>query len=102
MDKEAELHMRNVATNRSRNFSNKVRASYNIWRLQFHHTNTDSTLRLMKDQIIMAKVYATIAHSQKQPDMYALLMKCIKLCQEAIGDAHMDYELDSRYSILHP
>ncbi|XP_052169540.1 probable galacturonosyltransferase 3 [Oryza glaberrima] len=95
VDKEAELHMRNVATNRSRNFSNKVRASYNIWRLQFHHTNTDSTLRLMKHQIIMAKVYATIAHSQKQPDMYALLMKCIKLCQEAIGDAHMDYELDS-------
>uniref|UniRef100_A0A0E0LFW1 Uncharacterized protein n=1 Tax=Oryza punctata TaxID=4537 RepID=A0A0E0LFW1_ORYPU len=30
VDREAELHMRNVATNRSRNFSNKVRASYNI------------------------------------------------------------------------
>ncbi|KAL5224983.1 hypothetical protein ABZP36_011622 [Zizania latifolia] len=95
MDKEVELHMRNVATNSSRNFSNKVRASYNIWRLEFHHTNTDSTLRLMKDQIIMAKVYTTIAHSLKQPDLYVLLMKCIKQIQAAIGDAHMDHELDS-------
>ncbi|KAF0928352.1 hypothetical protein E2562_003174 [Oryza meyeriana var. granulata] len=95
MDKEAELHIRNVAASRSRNFSNKVRASYNIWRLEFHHTDIDSTLRLMKDQIIMAKVYATIAHSQKQPDLYSLLMKCIKQSQEAVGDAHMDYELDS-------
>ncbi|EEC81341.1 hypothetical protein OsI_24527 [Oryza sativa Indica Group] len=94
VDREAELNMRNVATDRSRNFSNKVRASYNIWRPGFHHTNTDSTLRLMKDQIIMAKVYATIAHSQKQPDLYVLLMTCIKQSQEGIGDAHMDYKLD--------
>ncbi|CAN6192408.1 unnamed protein product [Urochloa humidicola] len=95
MDKKVELEMRNAATNRSRNFDNKVRGSYNIWRQEFRFTNTDSTLRLMKDQIIMAKLYATIALSQKEPDMYALLMKCIKQSQTAIGDALMDSELDS-------
>uniref|UniRef100_A0A0E0AEN1 Hexosyltransferase n=1 Tax=Oryza glumipatula TaxID=40148 RepID=A0A0E0AEN1_9ORYZ len=67
VDREAELNMRNVATDRSRNFSNKI---------------------------IMAKVYATIAHSQKQPDLYVLLMTCIKQSQEGIGDAHMDYKFD--------
>jgi alpha-1,4-galacturonosyltransferase len=102
MDKETELQMRNTATNSSRNFDNKVKASYNIWRQEFHHTNTDSTLKLMKDQIIMAKVYATIARSQDEPDLYSSLMKCIKESKEAIGDAHMDNELDSRYYyILH-
>ncbi|KAI4965625.1 hypothetical protein ZWY2020_051263 [Hordeum vulgare] len=59
----------------SRNFDNKVKVSYNIWRQEFHHTNTDSTVKLMKDQIIMAK--------------------CIKESKAAIGDAHMDSELDS-------
>ncbi|KAM0891104.1 hypothetical protein ACQ4PT_026612 [Festuca glaucescens] len=95
MDKEVELQMRNMATNSSRNFDNKVKASYNIWRQEFHHTNTDSTLKLMKDQIIMAKVYATIARSQNEPDLYTSLMKCITESKEAIGDAHMDSELDS-------
>ncbi|KAK1613333.1 hypothetical protein QYE76_037081 [Lolium multiflorum] len=95
VDKEAELQMRSMATNSSRNFDNKVKASYNIWRQEFHHTNTDSTLKLMKDQIIMAKVYATIARSQDEPDLYGSLMKCIKESKEAIGDAHMDSELDS-------
>ncbi|KAK3131324.1 hypothetical protein QOZ80_6BG0504960 [Eleusine coracana subsp. coracana] len=94
MDKEVELQMRTAATNRSRNFDNKVRGSYNIWRPEFHHINTDSTLRLMIDQIIMAKIYATIALSQKESDLYASLMKCIKESQTAIGDAHMDSELD--------
>uniref|UniRef100_A0ACD5UIN9 Uncharacterized protein n=1 Tax=Avena sativa TaxID=4498 RepID=A0ACD5UIN9_AVESA len=95
MDKEAELQMRFAATNSSRNFDNKVKVSYNIWRQEFHHTNTDSTLKLMKDQMIMAKVYATIARSQDEPDLYASLMKCIKESKAAIGDAHMDSELDS-------
>jgi alpha-1,4-galacturonosyltransferase len=100
MDEEAELQMRTAATNSSRNFDNKAKGSYNIWRQEFHHINTDSTLRLMMDQIIMAKIYATIALSQKESDLYASLMKCIKESQAAIGDAHMDTELDSRYSIL--
>ncbi|PAN22251.1 hypothetical protein PAHAL_4G006600 [Panicum hallii] len=95
VDKKVELEMRNAAINSSRNFDNKVRGSYNIWRPEFRLTNTDSTLRLMKDQIIMAKLYATIAISQKEPDMYALLMKCIKESQTAIGDALIDSELDS-------
>lgn len=95
VDKKVELEMRNAAINSSRNFDNKVRGSYNVWRQEFRFTNTDSTLRLMKDQIIMAKLYATIALSQKEPDMYALLMKCIKQSQTAIGDALIDSELDS-------
>ncbi|PWZ22707.1 putative galacturonosyltransferase 3 [Zea mays] len=95
MDKKIELQMRNAAINSSRNFNNKVRGSYNIWRQEFRLVNTDSTLRLMKDQIIMAKLYATIALSQKEPDMYALLMKRIKESQTSIGDALIDSELDS-------
>ncbi|XP_066375984.1 probable galacturonosyltransferase 3 isoform X2 [Miscanthus floridulus] len=95
MDKKAELEMRNAAINSSMNFNNKIRGSYNIWRQEFRFINTDSTLRLIKDQIIMAKLYATIALSQKEPGMYALLMKCIKESQTAIGDALIDSELDS-------
>ena len=99
MDKKAELEMQNAAINSSMNFNNKIRGSYNIWRQEFRFINTDSTLRLIKDQIIMAKLYATLALPQKEPDMYALLMKCIKESQTAIGDALIDSELDSRYFI---
>lgn len=96
MSKEAELEMRQAAIERSKQFVNTVRERYSIWRSEFSNPNSDSTLKLMKDQVIMAKVYASMARSKKEFNLYDSLMKCIKESQLAIGDANSDNELPRR------
>ena len=53
----------------------------------------------MKDQIIMAKVYASIARSMKNLDLFGYLMNRIKENQNAIREANSDAELQKGYSI---
>lgn len=96
MSKEAELKMRQAAIERSKQFVNTARERYSIWRREFSNPNSDSTLKLMKDQVIMAKVYASMARSKKEFNLYDSLMKCIKESQLAVGDANSDNELPRR------
>nr|CAD1821213.1 unnamed protein product [Ananas comosus var. bracteatus] len=93
VSKEAELKMRQAAIERSKQFVNTARERYSIWRREFSNPNSDSTLKLMKDQVIMAKVYASMARSKKEFNLYDSLMKCIKESQLAVGDANSDNEL---------
>ncbi|XP_072987141.1 probable galacturonosyltransferase 3 isoform X2 [Typha latifolia] len=93
MSKETERRMRKEAIERTMQFVNTVKDRYSIWRREYHNPHSDSTLKLMKDQIIMAKVYASIAHSKKEFDLYYSLIKCVKQSQDAIGDANSDNDL---------
>ncbi|XP_020115246.1 probable galacturonosyltransferase 3 isoform X2 [Ananas comosus] len=93
VSKEAELKMRQAAIERSKQFVNTARERYSIWRREFSNPNSDSTLKLMKDQVIMAKVYASMARSKKEFNLYDSLMKCIKESQLAVEDANSDNEL---------
>ncbi|XP_078161132.1 galacturonosyltransferase 3 isoform X2 [Carex rostrata] len=93
MSQENETKIQNAAINRTKNFVNKVQDRYSIWRVLYQNPMSDSVLMLMKDQIIMAKVYASIFYSKKELDLYQLLIMRIKENQDAIGDASSDNEL---------
>ncbi|KAJ0963841.1 hypothetical protein J5N97_028963 [Dioscorea zingiberensis] len=93
VSKDAEMQMEVEAIERSRQFKNTNRGKYSIWRREYPSPNSDSTLKLMKDQIIMAKVYASIARSKKIFDLADSLMECIRQNLMVIGEANSDAEL---------
>lgn len=97
MSKGTELEMQRAAIERTKQFNNTVRGKYSIWRKEYNNPRSDSTLKLLRDQIIMAKVYASIARSNNVFDLYDSLMRHIKDSQHAIGDANSDAELPERY-----
>ncbi|KAM5562765.1 putative galacturonosyltransferase 3 [Rosa sericea] len=94
-DKEANDQMAAAAIDRSKSFDTTVTGKYSIWRRDYENPNSDSTLKLMRDQIIMAIAYANIAKSKNESVLYKSLMKHSKLSQNAIGEAHSDAELPS-------
>ncbi|XP_072989278.1 probable galacturonosyltransferase 3 isoform X1 [Typha latifolia] len=93
MSENAEVQMREAAIEWSNNFNSSIRPQYSIWRREHDNFRADSTLKLMNDQIIMAKVYASIARSRKLPDLADHLMKQIKESESVIKEANSDSEL---------
>ncbi|XP_038979795.1 probable galacturonosyltransferase 3 isoform X2 [Phoenix dactylifera] len=93
LSKDAELQMQIAAMERSKHFNNTLRGLHSVWRREHQNHRQDSTLKLMKDQIIMAKVYASIASSKKILDLAEHLMERIKENQDAIKEANSDAEL---------
>lgn len=100
MSKETELQMQNAAIERAKEFNNMRRAWYSIWRKEYINPNSDTTLKLMRDQKIMAKVYASVAYSTGERDLYNSLTRHIKEIQRGIGDANSDSELQERYLLV--
>uniref|UniRef100_A0A2P2KMV9 Hexosyltransferase n=1 Tax=Rhizophora mucronata TaxID=61149 RepID=A0A2P2KMV9_RHIMU len=92
-DKEDENQTVLAAIKRSKNLDTTVQGKYSIWRRDFENLNSDSTLKLMRDQIIMAKAYANIAKSNNETTLYNSLMKHSRESQHAIGEANSDAEL---------
>lgn len=89
--------MQAVAIERAKELDTTVKGKYSIWRREYENPNSDSTLKLMLDQIIMAKAYASIAKANNETGLYDTLMKHCRESQHAIGEAHSDAELQSRY-----
>ncbi|KAJ6708280.1 GALACTURONOSYLTRANSFERASE 4-RELATED [Salix viminalis] len=77
----------------SKSLDTSSKGKYSIWRRDFDSLNSDSTLKLMRDQIIMAKAYANIAKSNNVDTLYNSLMKQSRESQLAIGEAMSDAEL---------
>ncbi|KAK9285791.1 hypothetical protein L1049_024992 [Liquidambar formosana] len=93
LDKEAENQIEAAAIERSKELNTTARGKYSIWRREYDNPNSDSTLKLMRDQIIMAKAYGSIARSKNKLDLYDSLMKHIKESQRSIGEAMSDADL---------
>lgn len=96
-DAEAEKQMETAAIERSMQFKNNVKGKYSIWRREYDNQNSDYTLKLMQDQVIMAKVYGSIAWSKNDAELYETLMTRVKENQRVLGEANSDAELDQRY-----
>lgn len=96
-DTEAEKQMETAAIERSKQFKNNVKGKYSIWRREYDNQNSDYTLKLMQDQIIMAKVYGSIAWSKNDTELYETLMTQVNENQKLLGEANSDAELDPRY-----
>ncbi|KAL6011946.1 hypothetical protein ACLOJK_002412 [Asimina triloba] len=95
-DLDAENHMLEAAMEHSKQFNNNVNRKYSIWRKEYDNPSSDSTLKLMRDQIIMARVHQNIAQSRSDNSLIDSLKKHIKECRDAIGEANSDVELQPR------
>ncbi|XP_010555175.1 PREDICTED: probable galacturonosyltransferase 3 isoform X2 [Tarenaya hassleriana] len=92
-DKETDEQMQEAAIERSMNFDNSVKGKYSIWRRDYESPNSDSTLKLMRDQIIMAKAYANIAKANNATNLYDSLMQHCRENWHVIGEAISDADL---------
>ncbi|XP_014490280.1 polygalacturonate 4-alpha-galacturonosyltransferase [Vigna radiata var. radiata] len=90
---EAIVKLENSAIEHSKSVDSAVLGKYNIWRKENENENADSTVRLMRDQIIMAKVYLSIAKMKGSLQLYQELESQLKGSQRALGEATSDAEL---------
>ncbi|XP_010918998.1 polygalacturonate 4-alpha-galacturonosyltransferase isoform X1 [Elaeis guineensis] len=90
---EALVKLENAAIQRSKGVNSAVLGKYSIWRKDNENENSDSTVRLMRDQMIMARVYLVIAKSKDKTDLYQELQNRLKESQSALGEANADSEL---------
>lgn len=95
-DDESIVKLENAAIERSKSVDSAVLGKYSIWRKENENENSDSTVRLMRDQIIMARVYLSIAKMKKKADLYAQLQTRLRESQRALGDATADADLPKR------
>lgn len=99
-DKEIDNQMQEAAIKRALELDTTIKGRYSIWRKEYENPNSDSTVKLMRDQIIMARVYATIAKAKNNNMLYDSLMEHSRKSQLAIGEATSDSELHPRSCYL--
>lgn len=92
-DDEETVKLENAAIVRSKEVDSAVLGKYSIWRRENENENSDSTVRLMRDQLIMARVYSSIARARNNLDIYQNLTLRIKESQHALGEANTDSDL---------
>ncbi|KAG8477387.1 hypothetical protein CXB51_030857 [Gossypium anomalum] len=89
-DEKVTVKLENAAIERSKAVDSAVLGKYNLWRRENENVNSDSTVRLMRDQIIMAKVYVSIAKSKNKLDLQQELQIRLKEIQQALGESTAD------------
>ena len=95
-DDEATVKLENAAIERSKAVDSAVLGKYNIWRKENENDNSDSTVRLMRDQIIMVKVYVSIAKLKNKLDLLRELQIRLKESQRTLGESTADADLPHR------
>ncbi|KAH7403940.1 hypothetical protein KP509_15G001800 [Ceratopteris richardii] len=69
---------------------------YNIWRQDNDYP--DALIRIMKDQLIMGRVYLSLASSQGETELSLELTRRTKEIRQALGQANLDSELSPSVS----
>lgn len=95
-DDEALVRLENAAIERTKQVDSAILGKYSIWRRENDNENSDSTVRLMRDQLIMARVYTVLAKSKNRLDLYQELLTRIKESHRALGEANTDADLHQR------
>ena len=95
-DEEAIMKLENGAIQRSKSVDSAVLGKYNIWRKEHEYDSVDSTVRLIRDQIIMARVYISLAKMKNKLDLLQELQSHLKESQRALGDVTTDADLPRR------
>lgn len=91
-DDEVIVKLEDSAIERSKSVDSAVLGKYNIWRKENENEN-DSTVRLMRDQIIMARVYLSVAKTKNNLDLCQELQTRLKESQRALGETTSDADL---------
>ncbi|XP_028769104.1 polygalacturonate 4-alpha-galacturonosyltransferase isoform X2 [Neltuma alba] len=92
-DHEAIVKLENAAIEHSKSVDSAVLGKYNLWRKENENENADTTVRLMRDQMIMAMVYSSIAKMKNKLVIYQELQFQLKESQRSLGEATSDAEL---------
>ncbi|KAJ8556322.1 hypothetical protein K7X08_023080 [Anisodus acutangulus] len=92
-DDEVTVKLENAALERSNSVDSSVLGKYSIWRKENENENIDSKVRLMRDQMIMARVYIGIATMKKKSGLAQELQKQLKESRRALGEAISDADL---------
>ncbi|XP_043721461.1 polygalacturonate 4-alpha-galacturonosyltransferase-like isoform X2 [Telopea speciosissima] len=92
-DDDAIVKLENTAIERSKAVDSSVLGKYSIWRRENENENLDSMIRLIRDQMITARVYASIAKIKNKLDLYQELLARLKESQRALGEANTDADL---------
>ncbi|KAH1155668.1 hypothetical protein GLYMA_18G224200v4 [Glycine max] len=92
-DDEVIVKLEDSAIEHSKSVDSAVLGKYNIWRKENENENADSTVRLIRDQIIMAKVYLSIAKMKNKLQLYQELESQLKESQRALGEATSDADM---------
>uniref|UniRef100_A0A1J3CJN4 Hexosyltransferase n=1 Tax=Noccaea caerulescens TaxID=107243 RepID=A0A1J3CJN4_NOCCA len=87
------LKLENAAIERSKSVDSAVLGKYSIWRRENENDNSDSNVRLMRDQVIMARVYSGIAKLKNKNDLLQELLARIKDSQRVLGESTSDADL---------
>lgn len=95
-DDEVTVKLENAAIERSKSVDSAVLGKYSIWRRENDNENTDSTVRLIRDQMIMARVYISLARMKNKTDLANELQNRLKESQRSLGDATADSDLHHR------
>ena len=73
-----------------------ITGKYSKWKKENKNKNQDSTIRLMRDQIIMARIYLSISEKKRKLDLVQELQICLKRSRGVLGEANIDAELHYR------
>ncbi|CAA2992938.1 polygalacturonate 4-alpha-galacturonosyltransferase [Olea europaea subsp. europaea] len=93
-DDDVIVKLETAVIERSKSVDSAVLGKYSIWRKENENENSDSTVRLMRDQVIMARVYISIARMKNKLDLAHVLQNQLKESQRALGEAAADSELN--------
>jgi alpha-1,4-galacturonosyltransferase len=99
-DDEALVKLENAGIERSKAVDSAVLGKYSIWRRENENEKADSRVRLMRDQMIMARIYSVLAKSRDKLDLYQELLARLKESQRSLGEATADAELPKRWCLL--
>ena len=100
LDDEVLVKLENQAIQRSGSVDSAVLGKYSIWRKEIDNENVDATVRLMRDQIIMARVYLSIARMKNNLELYRELQTQLKESQHALGETNLDADLQHRWEAI--
>lgn len=92
-DDETYIKLENAAIERAKSIDSAILGKYSIWRREIDNENSDSTVRLMRDQMIMARVYLSLAKMKNKLDLYEELQARLRESQRSLGDATSDGDL---------
>ncbi|KAK8915925.1 Polygalacturonate 4-alpha-galacturonosyltransferase [Platanthera zijinensis] len=93
VDDEVFVQLENADIEHSKAVDSAVLGKYNLWRREYDNEHTDTKVKFMRDQMIMARVYMVLAKSKNMFDMYEELMNQLKESQRAVGKATADADL---------
>ncbi|XP_020084065.1 probable galacturonosyltransferase 3 isoform X2 [Ananas comosus] len=90
---DVKLQKQETDAGRSNHYNDDIRGQYSVWRREYGNILPDTTLKLMKGQIIMAKVYASIAEKRNLTDIAGKLKNHIASSEKATKDVNSDDKL---------